>query len=336
MVEIKSQIRNHIKKVSYGIVTQPAALSVIAQDLNLLEDFSHFIVDLWRPEPTNAEDKKTKQKIIEQFPLILNELIHNYRQEHLALQNEPATTQNISDKIIRHISNLDNKISDKKRQMETDWSEKANPFLTVIVEQNYHQGEIFQKAAKLGSSLETSWGTWIQSIFPIFNSQIKYVGAAGIDFILNHVAYDIKSGPNVLNLGDIEPNQNKRRIIQNIANNPKLAELIGVSDFQIATAYGTRDLSPAFMRDTGDLIIYGPDTWRVLTGNEYNAFYVFMEIIRYKINNGGVWQNSDLENAVISFNRLFYNGNMNKLKILRETNDFFKVKQLIERTESPN
>jgi hypothetical protein len=336
MVEIQGQIKSHIKKVISGIVTQPAALSVISQNPELKSEFSHFVVDLWRPEPTGAEDSKKKEKILELFPILMNEEIEKYRKEPSNLISEPLTPYALPNRLVEHISLLDKKIISKKEEMGKNWSEKANPFLTIIVEENFHQGEIFQKAAKLGSSLETSWGTWIQGIFPIFNPHMKFVGAAGIDFILNHVAYDIKSGPNILNLGDIEPNQNKRRIIQAIAKNPKFTGLIDVNDFQIATAYGTRDLSPGFMRDTGDLIIYGPDTWRVLTGNENNAFLVFIEIIRYKINNGATWQIADLENAVMSFNNLFYNGNKNKFDVLKETNDYVKIKKLIEEKESIN
>ncbi|KAF5066014.1 Type II restriction endonuclease EcoO109I [anaerobic digester metagenome] len=313
-----------VKKIAYGVLASPNALKDVSGDPAALQEFAQFVVDLWKPEPVKTEaDKKKKAEVIRAFP----ELVHDWireengsKQSQLTLQQERAT--HVAERLAPYLTNIEQKIEGSKQRMASTWWEKANPYLTVMVEGSLKEGESFQLSAKVASSVETTWGNWIEGVFKAFNPDIKYIGAAGMDYILGNTAYDVKSGPNVMNKDQVEQARTKRERIVRATSDGILSRFVCIRDFKVAISYGNRELSEMFMRDAGDLIIYGPETWDELTGDEMNAFTLYIESIKHKVSSGAVWSAQDLEKAVFRFNQTFYNADPTKLQELKMTENF--------------
>jgi len=207
----------------------------------------------------------------------------------------------------------------------------ANPLLTVGISNSYQKGLKIQHAAKYGSSVEAIWGKWIEKVIPLFNPEIIFVGVGGIDCILGNVCYDIKAGPQVFNKGQVEHNQKKRREFRN-STAGNLNDVICCNDYKIAVSYGREEIAINFMKNSEGLIIFGPDTWKELTGDELNFYKVFLWTIRFVIEEqkSHGWTRAQLEKAVGEYVRINYGDNNRILKKLKEDGEYIKIKKMLK------
>jgi hypothetical protein len=247
----------------------------------LLETYCNDVTDIWLPNP-QQKDKEKKENVKAILPKILS-LIYKERKKIF----KPAVR---SFQLINY-TNLKHKFIDLEKSfqntMEKDQSQytiKSNPFITVSIGRSLYEGQSFQISAKIASSIETKWGNWIESIIPLFNNNIVKVGAGGFDVILNDTAYDIKSGPNVMNKGQVYDALAKRDKIKQMSLSPEFAKIIKVTDFKVATAYGKVSSAELYMKsENSGLILFGANSWKTLTGDEWNAYRLFMWQLQYLI-----------------------------------------------------
>ena len=111
-----------------------------------------------------------------------------------------------------------------------------------------------------------------------------------------------------MNKDQVEEAKKKQKVILTAANDNTLKDIFVLHDFKVAIAYGHRERAWSFMAKAGDLIIYGADTWATLTGDEYNAFRLFLAGIQYKIEQNAPWTLKDFELAVDNYVEIFYLG----------------------------
>lgn len=320
---IASDISN-LRKISFGVISPSYNPKKLLQDEALLDKYRDYIIEVWHPEPTKTETHQKKLVAKEYF----NALFSEWCSERGGQGHLVANGRGLED----CLTSLSTSFEVSKREKGGVWEQTANPYLTVMVEKSYKEGQVFQKGAKIASSVETKWGNWVEGVFMQYNPNLLYIGAAGTDFILNNTAYDVKSGPNVMNLDQVKQATTKRHIIQEMGRDEDLKEVVAVRDFKVAIAYGNIDIAGSPMKNAEDgLIIYGADAWRELTGDEYNAFDLFLCSIEHMVKNGAEWDASDLEGAVASFNSVFYMGEREKLRSLRGSE---KYVALLERITS--
>lgn len=306
---IASDITN-LRKISFGVLSPSYDPKKLLQDEALLDKYRDYIIEVWHPEPTKTEIHQKKMVAKEQF----NALFSSWCSEkggQMYLTTDDRDLEGC-------LTDLSTSFEVSKREKGGVWEQTANPYLTVMVEDSYKEGQLFQKGAKIASSVETKWGNWVESVFMQYNPDLLYIGAAGTDFILNNTAYDVKSGPNVMNKDQVNQATTKRHMVQEMSHDEALKGVVAVRDFKVAIAYGNADLAGAPMKSAEEgLIIYGADAWRELTGDEYNAFDLLLCSIEHKVKFGAAWNQSDLEDAVASFNSVFYRGNQAKLRTLK-------------------
>lgn len=305
----------NLRNISFGVLSKSYDPKILLKDKALLDKYGDYIIEVWHPEPTKTTIHQKKLVAREQF----NSLFSKWCSERD--QQESITTGNKG--LEDCLATLSTSFEVSKREKGGVWEQTANPFLTVMIEKSYKEGRVFQKGAKVASSVETKWGNWIESVFMHYNPDLLYIGAAGTDFILNNTAYDVKSGPNVMNKDQVSQATTKRHMVQEMSRDEELKRVVAVHDFKVAIAYGNADLAGAPMKSAEDgLIIYGADAWRELTDNEYNAFDLFLCSIEYMVKNGAEWDQSDLEDAVASFNSVFYNGDGGHLHSLKNSDKY--------------
>jgi hypothetical protein len=183
----------------------------------------------------------------------------------------------------------------------------ANPFLTVSIAKNLEDGLTFQGWQKITRRAVTEWGGRFEGAFAIFNPKVKTFHAGRMDVKLGRTAYDIKSGPNVLNLRDVDGINKKIDLIPKLKG-MSFGEYIQVTGYKVGIIYGRWGLRNTYMtkiKEGG--IIIGPDTWKGLTGDGWNAFRFFIWQIRYGIKElNKKWSYADLQKAVEIFLNSFY------------------------------
>lgn len=84
--------------------------------------------------------------------------------------------------------------------------------------------------------------------------------------------------------GQIDNATEKRRKIREMAFSSDLREIVKVTDFKVATVYGKKSSAEMYMQseDSG-LILFSTDTWKILTGDEWNAYRFFIWQLQYLI-----------------------------------------------------
>jgi hypothetical protein len=268
------------------------------------ETYAKSVVNIWQPQD------KTREYVLPLLPKIF-QIIHN---DIISLKINEHKRPDISyDTLRSHFKNLDKKIEDSKTKMEKEARLSSNPYLTISVDDSFKKGRRFQKEAKIASSVETKWGSWIEHILPKFNSSIKEVNAGGFDCVLSTTAYDIKSGPSVMNKGLVQGARKKREAIRSLCQDQFFGTLVNVNDFKVAISYGKESSASFSMKETGDLIIFGADAWRELTGDEWNAYKLFLWQLCYLINEKhNKWSTQELEDSVFQFLESFYNNDKDK------------------------
>jgi hypothetical protein len=155
--------------------------------------------------------------------------------------------------------------------------------LLLAAKASFSDGKKFQMGAKLASSIETGWGNWIEEIIPLFNRSIYEVHSGNYDYVLKQIAYDVKSGPNSMNNAQVESAKRKRNVIRRLYTEKGFENIIYVRDFKIALCYGKKSIARMFMRDDTGLIGFAAESWRELTGDEWNACRLFLWQLRYSI-----------------------------------------------------
>lgn len=167
----------------------------------------------------------------------------------------------------------------------------------------------------------------------MFNSNISIIGAAGYDCILNNTAYDIKSGPNVMNKDQVEIAKIKRETIQNLSREKRLQTLLNVNDFKVAIAYGKSSIADMFMLNNGDLIIFGVDCWKELTGDESNIFRLFLWQLKYQIlEKKGKWDKQIINECISQFIQTFYDNEIDqKLDLIVNMDEFRELEICLDK-----
>jgi hypothetical protein len=212
--------------------------------------------------------------------------------------------------------------------MEKEAIANSNPYLTISVKESYDRGIEFQIAAKLASSVETSWGCWIQKIIPMFNPSVVAVGAGGFDCVLHNTSYDIKSGPNVMNKDQVEEAKQKRATVRDLASLQQFKGLVAVNDFKVAISYGKKSIARMFMREPTGLIIFGAETWREITGDEWNAYQLFIWQLKHKIeSHHDEWTKDGMTAAVEQFMNSFYDDPVGQLLRAQKSNEYLELQR---------
>ena len=207
----------------------------------------------------------------------------------------------------------------------------ANPFLTVSVKKNLKAGIDFQLAAKQTRLAVTDWGGIFEGAFAIFNPKVSTFHAGRMDIKLVSTLYDIKSGPNVLNLRDVDGVNKKIDLISKLQNK-SFGKFIEVTSYKVGIIYGRWELRNSYMKKIkeGGLVIW-PDTWKELTGDEWNAFKFFIWQIRYGVEElNKKWSAADLQKAVKIFLNSFY-GDEELLAKAEKDPEFKILKKLISK-----
>lgn len=286
--------------ISYALLKSDSNMDNLIDKL-LLDTYVDKVMEIWQPFP---EDKRvydlTSEKVKKAIPEIQKKPI-NIQQETLTPVNYVTVKKWFDD--------WNSKIIAKHKEFQKEFKTTSNPFFTASISDSYSTGEEFQKGAKTASSLETVWGNNIEDIFFYFNPNLITVKAGGFDYVLNGIAYDLKSGPQVMNGDQVKEANTKRQRIVSLYNNVTFNPLLSVKDFQVAIVYGRYEIANSFMKKEPGLIIYGKDTWRILSGDEANAFKFFLWQIKFKSETNTSWNKLEFCNAVNDFSMSFYGEN---------------------------
>ena len=311
--------------LNVGINLLKTEQSILEFEKSWFDEFSQTIVDIWLPNPTDKEKKKkiTTQEILPEAFLIVKKNIDLIFINKKIPKSKPTFENS---KLL--FDEWRKSVLVTKTDFEKGAIAYANPYLTISVEETLEEGSDFQKHAKIASSLETKWGNWGEKGLELFNNNLIPVHAGRIDFRLGETLYDVKSGPNVLNLRDLDGARLKQEKIRTLSKEKSFKNLIGVNDFSVGIVYGREELATKnWMRDTDGLIIFGVDTWKTLTGDEWNAYRFFIWNLRYNVEElKQTWSNDNLTKAVKMFIDSFYGENESILEKALSDTEFKKIK----------
>jgi hypothetical protein len=311
--------------LNVGVNLLKTEQSILEFEKPWFDEFSQTIVDIWLPNPTDKEKKKkiTTQEILPEAFLIVKKNIDLIFINKKIPQLKPTFENSKS-----LFDEWQKSVLVSKTDFEKDAISYANPYLTISVEDTLEEGSDFQRHAKIASSLETKWGNWGEKGLELFNNNLIPIHSGRIDFRLGKTLYDVKSGPNVLNLRDLDGARLKQGKIRSLSKEKSFKNLIGVNDFSIGIVYGREELATKnWMRDTDGLIIFGVDTWKTLTGDEWNAYRFFIWSLRYNVEElKQTWSNDNLTKAVKMFIDSFYGENKSILEKALSDTEFKKIK----------
>ncbi|WP_347276817.1 MULTISPECIES: PmeII family type II restriction endonuclease [Cyanophyceae] len=143
-----------------------------------------------------------------------------------------------------------------------------NPFLFRSLFLKFKEAEEFAVGGKLNSSLETTYGNLFEKLMGEFeNCQRIYDG--GVDVVVGGDAFDIKSGPNVMNKSMVDAFSAKQVLIQDKKMLPD------ISTYKIALGYGKKEQLNQFMGKIEFEILTGRESWKKITGIEHSPEIVF-------------------------------------------------------------
>jgi len=300
-------------------------------NMGFSSDYASIISRIWRPNPGSDKERETKELVKSKMPE-LYEKICNYMGKEQQTSLVPVKEQVVSYTTFRpFFKRLDASFKDARSRMKDKAIETSNPFLTISIEDTFDSGKKFQVIAKIASSVETKWGNWIEQAIPIFNKSILYIGAGGFDYILNDVVYDVKSGPRVMNKDQVEEAKMKHNIINSLSESKDLSEMIRIRDFKVALAYGKESIAGIFMRNSEGLMLFGADTWEEITGDEWNAYRLYLWSIRHSIEKTKKsWNTGELEGAVIYFLNSFYDDHSDKLQTALSLPEYKELERIVK------
>lgn len=267
----------------------------------MTEEFIESIVDIWKPEGDKKEEKSKKETIakLKKILPLLQENIKKYVVvEPKVHKAEYENSKPLFEEWQKYI--------DEELRKNMDLT-LANPFLTVSIANNLDDGISFQNSQKETRRAVTVWGGKFEGAFAVFSPKVKAFNAGRMDVKVGSTVYDIKSGPNVLNLRDVDGINKKISLIPELKNK-SFGEFIGVTNYKVGIIYGRWELRNTYMKKIKEGgIVIGPDTWKELTGDEWNAFKFFIWQIRYGVEElNKKWSVADLQKAVKIFLKSFY------------------------------
>lgn len=133
------------------------------------------------------------------------------------------------------ISALETVLTDSAPRMVTESIRSTHPFLVRPLFRSYPDALVFAMGGKLASSLETIWGSRGEDLFLALGPDLRPVRNGGIDVVKGRNAYDVKSGPAVMNKDQVDILHIKQDIIQQGKRVP------GLDTFKVALVYGRED-----------------------------------------------------------------------------------------------
>jgi len=321
----KIQLTANLKTcLNLGMNLLKSEQSISEFEESWFEEFSKTILDIWLPNP-NDKEKKKKTEVQKFLPKTFSVLKKNSDSIFTSGTSKKPKPTYENSKLL--FDEWRKSVEKTRSVFEKDAISFANPYLTISVEDNLEKGTDFQKHAKIGSSLETKWGNWGEKALELFNENLIPVHSGRIDFRLGKILYDVKSGPNVLNIRDVDGAKLKQAKIIELSTKKSFKNLIGVNNFSVGIVYGREELASTWMKDSNGLIIFGVDTWKTLTGDEWNAYKFFVWNLRYNVQElKQTWSEEDLTNAVKMFINSFYGEDEKSLEKALSHTEFKKIK----------
>lgn len=144
----------------------------------------------------------------------------------------------------------------------------GNPFLFRSLFLNFKEAEEFAVGGKLNSSLETKYGNLFEKLMYGFGN-CRGIYNGGVDVAIRTKAFDIKSGPNVMNKAMVDSFSAKQYLIQEVKLLPDL------DTYKVALGYGKRDELNSFMAKIESEILDGREAWTAITGIDYSPEIIF-------------------------------------------------------------
>lgn len=144
----------------------------------------------------------------------------------------------------------------------------GNPFLFRSLFLSFSEAKEFAVGGKLNSSLETKYGNLFEDLMSEFGN-CRGIYDGGVDVVVGGDAFDIKSGPNVMNKSMVDAFSAKQRLIQ------KENLLPDISIYKIALGYGKKEKLNSFMTKIDTEILTGREAWRKITGVVHSPEIVF-------------------------------------------------------------
>ena len=325
--ELKSSVgsRNCLKM---GLTFLKNEMDITKFSDKMIKDYSDTLVDIWKPNATQQQ-KLQQKKVRGELVKLLCEIKSNPGKYITKSKKSTVADYTKAESLFKEWDDTVKEASSRiKKGMKID---RANPYVTISIGKNLSAGKDFQVNAKLASSIETKWGGWIEGAFELFNPKLIPIHAGRMDFKMGQIVYDVKSGPAVLNIRDVDGAKAKRRIIQELQTK-SFGIFIAITDFQIGIIYGREEIAETWMQDSNGLIIFGTETWRVLTGDEWNAFIFYVWQIRYRIaTSKKKWTHTQLTEAVEMFLDSYY-GNRNLLQQALANPELKIVEKLVSKS----
>lgn len=144
-----------------------------------------------------------------------------------------------------------------------DAIKSTHPFLLRPLFRSYPNALTYAVGGKVASSLETTWGDVGEDLYLAMSPALRSVRNGGIDVVNKREAFDIKSGPAIMNNDQISILHIKQKMIQQEKKVPSL------DTFKVALVYGKE--SEAFGTMVKDVqsgnILPARIAWERLTGD---------------------------------------------------------------------
>ena len=121
---------------------------------------------------------------------------------------------------------------------------------------------------KLNSSLETKYGNLFEKLMFAFDN-CRGIYDGGLDVIVGDSAFDIKSGPNVMNKSMVDAFSAKQVLIEDKKILPE------IKSYKIALGYGRRNDLNSFMAKIDSEILTAREAWKEITGIEHSPEIVY-------------------------------------------------------------
>jgi hypothetical protein len=144
----------------------------------------------------------------------------------------------------------------------------GNPFLFRSLFLSFPEAKEFAIGGKLNSSLETKYGLLFEDLMVEFEN-CRSIFDGGVDVVVGREAFDVKSGPAVMNKSMVNAFAARQKLIQ------EQRLLPDISTYKIALGYGRREKLNSFMKEIDTEILTGRQAWKKITGVEYSPEIVF-------------------------------------------------------------
>ncbi len=144
----------------------------------------------------------------------------------------------------------------------------GNPFLFRSLFLDFKEAEEFAVGGKLNSSLETKYGNLFEKLMGEFEN-CRGVYDGGVDVVTRGEAFDIKSGPKIMNKSMVDAFSAKQALIQDEGILPD------ISTYRIALGYGEKEQLNEFMAKIESEILTGRESWTKITGMEHSPELIF-------------------------------------------------------------